>query len=54
MEARKNDSGRNGKPQGSVAEHAVYEQDTPRWRRYYHEVRKTIRFPRYYKKSVNW
>jgi hypothetical protein len=32
----------------------VYELDTPRWRRYYEEVRKTIRFPRYYKRTENW
>jgi|GEM_PF-5356153 len=32
----------------------VYELDTPRWRQYYEEVRKTIRFPRYYKKTLNW
>jgi hypothetical protein len=32
----------------------VYELDTPRWRQYYLAVRKTIRFPRYYKKTENW
>jgi hypothetical protein len=32
----------------------VYDLSTPLWNKYYQEVRKTIRFPRYYKRSVNW
>ena len=32
----------------------VYKHDTPKWRKYYQKVRKNIRFPRYYKKALNW
>lgn len=32
----------------------VYTQEMPKWRRYYLKVRKNIRFPRYYKKALNW
>lgn len=35
-------------------EQLVYTVDTPKWRKYYLRVRKSIRFPRYYKKTVNW
>ncbi len=35
-------------------EQLVYELDTPMWHKYYQQVRKTIRFPRYYKKDLNW
>jgi hypothetical protein len=35
-------------------EQSVYEMDFPLWRRYYQRVRKTVRFPRYYKKEWNW
>jgi len=43
------------KDQGKVTmEQLVYEADTPKWRSYYERVRKTIRFPRYYKKEQNW
>ncbi len=31
-----------------------YELATPRWSAYYHKVRRTIRFPRYYKRVLNW
>jgi hypothetical protein len=41
------------KPQEN-AEQLVYELDTPIWRKYYQQIRKTIRFPRYYKKELNW
>ncbi|MBK6343128.1 MAG: hypothetical protein IPF41_11210 [Flavobacteriales bacterium] len=33
---------------------SVYDQPTPMWSRYYHAMRKRIRFPRYYKRAVNW
>ncbi|MBK9148930.1 MAG: hypothetical protein IPM12_14065 [Flavobacteriales bacterium] len=33
---------------------SVYEQPTPMWNRYYQAMRKRIRFPRYYKRAVNW
>ncbi len=32
----------------------VYDLRTPIWSRYYQRIRKTIRFPRYYKKALNW
>jgi len=32
----------------------VYERATPLWSKYYKQVRKSIRFPRYYKRSLNW
>lgn len=32
----------------------VYDLETPIWSKYYQKVRKTIRFPRYYKKALNW
>lgn len=41
------------KSPGSV-EQMVYDVDTPRWRKYYQRVRRTTRFPRYYKKEQNW
>ena len=28
--------------------------DTPLWDKYYQEMRKRIRFPRYYKRALNW
>jgi hypothetical protein len=31
-----------------------YDLDTPLWKKYYEITRKTIRFPRYYKKDLNW
>lgn len=52
---------RNDRSRISVGEHGaghveqlVYELDTPMWRKYYQQIRKTIRFPRYYKKDLNW
>jgi len=32
----------------------VYERATPLWSKYYKQVRKSIRFPRYYKRTLNW
>lgn len=32
----------------------AYDLETPLWRRYYERIRKGIRFPRYYDRSVNW
>lgn len=32
----------------------AYDLSTPRWSRYYQAMRKRIRFPRYYKKALNW
>jgi hypothetical protein len=28
--------------------------DTPLWHKYYLEMRKRVKFPRYYKHAVNW
>lgn len=42
------------RPEGDSTEQMVYSVDTPKWRKYYLRVRKTIRFPRYYKKAQNW
>lgn len=30
-----------------------HDLETPLWRAYYEQVRRSIRFPRYYKKSLN-
>lgn len=35
-------------------ERSVYEERTPLWEKYYQRVRRTIRFPRYYRKDLNW
>lgn len=35
-------------------EKVIYDLSTPLWSKYYQQVRKSIRFPRYYKRSVNW
>jgi hypothetical protein len=43
-----------GKPSEQQERDNVYVHETPRWRSYYLKVRKTIRFPRYYKRSLNW
>jgi hypothetical protein len=32
----------------------VYDLSTPLWSKYYQKVRKRIRFPRYYKRALNW
>lgn len=39
---------------GPVGERDLYDLSTPLWHKYYEEVRKTIRFPRYYKYELNW
>jgi hypothetical protein len=41
-------------PKNRDQEPKVYDLNTPIWNRYYQRVRKTIRFPRYYKKALNW
>lgn len=35
-------------------ERSVYEQRMPLWEKYYQRVRRSIRFPRYYRKDLNW
>lgn len=37
-----------------VPEKDLYDLSTPLWHKYYEEVRKGIRFPRYYKHELNW
>lgn len=49
---------KNDPKQGSAAKRAEddkkYDLDTPLWSRYYKELRKRMRFPRHYKKALNW
>lgn len=33
---------------------STYDLRTPLWELYYRRVRATVRFPRYYKKAINW
>ena len=33
---------------------SLYDLRTPRWDKYYRAMRKSIKFPRYYKKALNW
>lgn len=33
---------------------ALYDLSTPLWDRYYRRVRRSIKFPRYYRKRENW
>lgn len=37
-----------------VDESSVYESTTPIWSKYYQQMRKRVKFPRYYKKALNW
>lgn len=39
--------------EGSIIR-SVYDLSTPLLDRYYRQMRKHIRFPRYYKKALNW
>ena len=32
----------------------LYDLETPLWDKYYKKVRSSVRFPRYYKESLNW
>lgn len=38
----------------TVEESSVYGSGTPIWNKYYQQVRKRVKFPRYYKKALNW
>lgn len=40
--------------QEQVPEGTAYDLRTPLWSKYYAAMRKRVRFPRYYKKAVNW
>ncbi len=51
---RKNDSNERVTPPGVSDRTKIYDVETPRWSKYYQRMRKHIRFPRYYKKSLNW
>lgn len=42
------------KKAASDAEVGIYDLTTPRWSRYYRSMRKLVRFPRHYKKKLNW
>jgi len=35
-------------------EKELYDLSTPLWDKYYQKVRSSVRFPRYYKESLNW
>lgn len=37
-----------------TVEKEAYDLSTPLWSKYYQQVRKSIRFPRYYKHDLNW
>jgi hypothetical protein len=39
---------------GKGPDPAVYDLSTPRIDRYLRAMRRNIRFPRYYKKALNW
>lgn len=43
-----------GKKAANEKEGGIYDLTTPRWSRYYQAMRKRVRFPRYYKKKLNW
>lgn len=54
---RVNDKKREGAApaeEGVLVPDEVYERATPRWEAYYRKIRSTIRFPRYYRRDVNW
>jgi hypothetical protein len=56
MEARKHarDATQHACDPSSV-DHGVQElKRTPLWNAYYQRVRRSIRFPRYYRKALNW
>lgn len=40
--------------EASGPERDAYDLSTPLWAKYYQQVRKSIRFPRYYKRTLNW
>ncbi len=51
--ARKKNETKEEVAKGSE-EHSVYASTTPIWDKYYQEMRKRVKFPRYYKKALNW
>ncbi len=52
--ARKKDNEPKKVERAAEQDDTVYSMCSPLWSKYYTEVRKRIRFPRYYKKAVNW
>lgn len=50
----KNVTGQQRMSEGKRNGSDPYDLETPRWQQFYKRVRKTIRFPRYYKKDLNW
>ena len=40
--------------QGVVEKNELYDLSTPLWDRYQRQVRRSIKFPRYYRKQDNW
>ena len=54
MGAKKKEIPRTKEGGKATPEASVYEMATPRWNAYYRALRKRIRFPRYYKRALNW
>lgn len=44
----------DGRKAASEAGAGIYDLTTPRWSRYYRAMRERVRFPRHYKKKLNW
>ncbi|MDQ3101158.1 MAG: hypothetical protein M3R08_07210 [Bacteroidota bacterium] len=53
MEPKKEDM-KPKQPVRSAGRSGEYDVETPLWHKYYERVRKTARFPRYYKRELNW
>lgn len=43
-----------GKENKDKEKKELYDLSTPLWDKYYQKVRRSVRFPRYYKESLNW
>jgi hypothetical protein len=56
MEARKHarEAPQHASDPSSVDHEAQELKRTPLWNAYYQRVRRSIRFPRYYRKALNW
>ncbi len=44
----------NEKTKHAGDDRSIYDLSTPLLDKYYRKMRKLIRFPRYYKKALNW
>jgi hypothetical protein len=51
--ARRNEHNKEVRHDG-VPSASEYDLATPLWSRYYRAMRKRVRFPRYYKRALNW